>query len=400
MWKKYIRLCSLLFVSLVLAEIARSDDKNHRKIEKKEGKILNLFTVVRFPNTFCSGNNGFNGTCYSSEECSSRSGSNGGSCANGYGVCCTFTLGCGGTSSQNCTYFQSGGQEVGQCRLKICPCGDNICQLRLDFSTFVITGPETTTTTVVVNKCGGKDLFELGQCQTDIFSVTAPGNNAPPVICGTNSGEHMYVDSSDLCNDLGFNIGAGTSTVTRSWTIKITQYDCEYDNLAPDGCHQYFFGPTSDLVKTYNFDGGQHLASQDQNICVRRERGYCQICWSTTAEGDFELSSAMTGATGTAQIAAGMKCCTYGTLCDKTATGFDCALIPSPSNTAGTSLSIAFGGFCGGELSTIAASVIAKTVCSKSVPFNIRFLSDLYETDAEKALNQNGFRLSYTLKSC
>ena len=30
----------------------------------------------------------------------------------------------------------------------------------------------------------------------------------------------------------------------------------------------------------------------------RRERGICQICWSTTAEGDFELTGGMTGATG------------------------------------------------------------------------------------------------------
>ena len=34
------------------------------------------------------------------------------------------------------------------------------------------------------------NFFEIGQCQDDQFSVTAPGNNAPPVICGTNSGEH------------------------------------------------------------------------------------------------------------------------------------------------------------------------------------------------------------------
>ena len=33
-------------------------------------------------------------------------------------------------------------------------------------------------------------FFDVGQCQDDQFSVTAPGNNAPPVICGTNSGEH------------------------------------------------------------------------------------------------------------------------------------------------------------------------------------------------------------------
>ena len=39
--------------------------------------------------------------------------------------------------------------------------------------------------------------------------------------------------------------------------------------MAPDGCTQYFWGQTTDTVKTYNFSGGQHLASQDQNICVR-----------------------------------------------------------------------------------------------------------------------------------
>ena len=39
--------------------------------------------------------------------------------------------------------------------------------------------------------------------------------------------------------------------------------------MAPDGCTQYFFGETTDIVKTFNFSGGQHLASQDQNICVR-----------------------------------------------------------------------------------------------------------------------------------
>ena len=44
--------------------------------------------------------------------------------------------------------------------------------------------------TTSVAKIGSKSVYEKGQCQTDIFSVTAPGNNAPPVICGTNTGEH------------------------------------------------------------------------------------------------------------------------------------------------------------------------------------------------------------------
>ena len=98
---------------------------------------------------------------------------------------------CGDTSSENCTYFQSSGSEVGQCRLKICPCNDNICQLRLDFQNFVINQPKTTATSVShVAHVAAKILYDKLQCQTDIFSVTAPGNNAPPVICGSNSGEH------------------------------------------------------------------------------------------------------------------------------------------------------------------------------------------------------------------
>ena len=30
----------------------------------------------------------------------------------------------------------------------------------------------------------------------------------------------VYVDSADQCNDLGFNLAA-TTTVSRSWTIKV-----------------------------------------------------------------------------------------------------------------------------------------------------------------------------------
>ena len=60
------------------------------------------------------------------------------------------------------------------------------------------------------------------------------------------------------------------------YPFQITQYSCDFNNLAPTGCTQYYFGAQSDTVQTYNFDGGQHLASQNQNICVRRERGNCK----------------------------------------------------------------------------------------------------------------------------
>ena len=118
---------------------------------------------------------GKNGTCYAQDECENKGGTGYGSCAGGYGVCCvctkidfdttnilrnikrfwfllllylrTFsilvTLTCGQQSSENCSYFQSVGGEIGECRVKICPCREHICQLRLDFGSFAINGPST-----------------------------------------------------------------------------------------------------------------------------------------------------------------------------------------------------------------------------------------------------------------
>jgi hypothetical protein len=41
-------------------------------------------------------------------------------------------------------------------------------------------------------------------------------------------------------------------------------------NLAPPGCTQWFFGVNGvNEVKTFNFEGGAHLADQRQNICIR-----------------------------------------------------------------------------------------------------------------------------------
>ena len=65
------------------------------------------------------------------------------------------------------------------------------------------------------------------QCLTDSFSVTNPGGGTNPVLCGTNTGEHMYVDASDACNELNFQLGTNpvgvTGLATRSWSIKATQ---------------------------------------------------------------------------------------------------------------------------------------------------------------------------------
>ena len=40
--------------------------------EEREGKVLSVFNVVTFPNSACGASNGYNGTCYTSSECTTK----------------------------------------------------------------------------------------------------------------------------------------------------------------------------------------------------------------------------------------------------------------------------------------------------------------------------------------
>ena len=166
-----------------------------------------------------------------------------------------------------------------------------------DFNMFVLTGPSTNTNSVskVINGspafAGGIPTSDATQCRTDIFQIT--NQQTLPTICGIMSGEHVYFDASDDCHDLDFSLGetaVDTTLATRQWSIKVSQYSCDYQNLAPSGCDQYFFGSGgTNNVQTFNWDGQKHLASQDQTICVRRESGNCRICWWAAALTDVDL---------------------------------------------------------------------------------------------------------------
>ena len=42
-----------------------------------------------------------------------------------------------------------------------------------------------------------------------------PGHASTPIICGYNSGQHMFVPASEQCNQIHINIDTGTTTTTR-----------------------------------------------------------------------------------------------------------------------------------------------------------------------------------------
>ena len=102
--------------------------------ESKYGKSFSVLNVIRFPNTACQGTGSLNGTCYTSEECTSLSGTASGACASSFGVCCVFSLSCGGSTAANPSYAQissySTTSDSDPCIYKYCKNNADICKLR------------------------------------------------------------------------------------------------------------------------------------------------------------------------------------------------------------------------------------------------------------------------------
>jgi len=380
-------------------------------------RALSVFSVVKFPNSACSSSTaGRNGTCYTSSECTSYSGTASGSCASSFGVCCIFEKTCdGGSVSQNLTYFTSSSRAVGAaCELTICKCATDVCQLRLDFETFVLSDPVTATTiTVGPATAAAGTANSIGQCNVDTFSVTVPGGKTPPVICGTNTGYHMYVHASDQCNELSAVFGSASTATTSAFTIKVTQVLCSSKLKAPQGCLQYFTGE-SGTITTYNYNSGSGvlLGSQDYSVCVRSERTYCAVCYWSTA---FKMSvpNAANGNNGV-----DTQCGSPGINPVFTkGGGFDYIFIAdgqcdSPVSGSVTTTMETNDRYCGTELRCLGAApttavtgTAGQTVCSMNKPFKISVHSDALEyadttTASEGTLaNNRGFSISYYQKT-
>jgi len=361
----------------------------------REGKVLPIFQVVKFPNDVCSGTTR-NGTCYTAEECSVKGGTTDGSCAAGFGVCCVFSLACGGSASQNQTYLVQSSVTTltNPCSYTICPCSSNICRIRFDFTTMVLASAVTGTVTAAPAAVGAAASLNgqlVGDCVDDQFSVTGGLSAGTPTICGTNTGYHMIVDadpSGNTCHKALFAIGGGTTT-SRSWDIKVTQYACgDYDSSGWPGCLQYYTATASN-IQNFGFPPTittvtsqvTHLSNQHYDICIRRGSGYCYICYSPT------IIAAITAAIGTpiiAQISFGVSigstAANPASLISNTCSQ-DWIEIPGADTAAIAAIAVADqtngARICGRVLASITASesndVIAGvgTVCARHLPFRV-----------------------------
>merc|ERR1712241_1541862 len=189
-------------------------------------------------------------------------------------------------------------------------------KLRIDFDTMVLTAPSGVSSTPAA-----ADSITVGDCTVDSLTVSNPGGSTPPTICGYNTGQHMFVPASVACNQINIDIDTGTTSTTRKWQIKVTQYECG-NLMAPEqDCLQYHTA-SSGTIASFNWNTAStsvsssqyHLSSQFYDICIRRKRSYCALCLSpkiagtgTTAATSFGLGA---GSAGPAQTASVGSTCT------------------------------------------------------------------------------------------
>ena len=88
------------------------------------------------------------------------------------------------------------------CTYTFCKTNNDVCKLRIDFDTMVLSPPAGFGTYTPTLPAGASDdSIVVGDCNTDSLTVSNPGGSVPPTICGYNTGQHMFVPASEQVSE-------------------------------------------------------------------------------------------------------------------------------------------------------------------------------------------------------
>jgi len=270
---------------------------------------VSLFSVINFQNLECKGTetDGIIGTCLSSTECSDAGGSSLGNCAAGFGTCCYVrNTDCTATISRNGTYIANDDYPTVLATATAASCvytfqvsgidDGGICQIRLDFQDVVLTPAAN------------------GAVAGTASTITASGGTSgvnPPVISGTLTGQHMYLEVQGTTNPT-VTIAKPATLASNKWDIRTTMIECDSAWKAPKDCTQYFTGNTGNIASfnnncgtgTFNLAGKAELTSQDMRICIRQNAGRSQIIYNAAIDFGVNLDGTADAGVGGAICAA------------------------------------------------------------------------------------------------
>lgn len=364
---------TLPFLAVVCVTLAAVPNKE---------RAFSLFSVVTFPNNECTTaeSTALQGICQTGEECGESGGTQSGNCASGFGVCCFHTTSVAGEITNNLTYIQNTGYPsttgataatAGVATVFTVDGGPSICQVRLDFDDVELQQPSNTG---VCTATTGDQLTVISP------STTLPGIND---LCGTLSGQHMYIhnDGADPAATITVTLGSST-TAGRKWKIKVTQIECDSMSRAPEGCLQYYTGSTGTIS---SFNGASTtnamIINQEYSACIRTEAGMCSFSVTqariTTTPDAFDLVGVDLNPALSTVGNAGTGCATTYIVIPTTN-----ADIPEPK-------------FCGSILSSKDAQTSASAVISDVKPFSIGVVSL-----AALIATTEGFEVNYSQIPC
>uniref|UniRef100_T1IHV2 CUB domain-containing protein n=1 Tax=Strigamia maritima TaxID=126957 RepID=T1IHV2_STRMM len=254
----------------------------------RPGTLFQFFNPVtpqtRGMNLPCEPSNGSkrNGTCITSEQCRTKGGQEAGGCGtNNAGICCLERHACGtaGAITSNSSAFANPENPDTLNDSQACIVtvnrlsnNNNICQIRLDFEEFELAPPRN------------------GRCDTDQFAIL--GVPGIPVLCGSNGGQHIYIDFPTGVNTISLQVVTTGFDYQRKWRIRVSQIECNSPSIAPSGCFQYYTG-TSGSFRSFNYDANFNSGYQRElnyGTCMRRESGFCGIRYTTA--GAFQVGVA------------------------------------------------------------------------------------------------------------
>jgi len=320
--------------------------------------------VVTFPNLECTTimSAEMKGTCLTNDECSARSGQVSGNCASGFGVCCFVTVeDLQGVITQNMTYIQNPGYPTPLAATTTATnyqytfqAQSNTAAIRLDFSTTVLQQPTVAS----------------GACGTDILTTVEASRPATATytLCGTLSGQHMYLENNGGANNLNsLTIALPISTFSRSWKILVRQIEMGNPSIAgrATGCLQWYTG-LSNRVSSFNHANGGTIGvlnDDSYTICVRREGNNDCVQWREAggATDSFALGAAAAAVANAPSEGPGAI---PGNAAAAKAKCFETALIIPDKN-------VLVPAYCGGVLSSVTDQTQGNIVISDEHYINV-----------------------------
>jgi len=358
----------------------------------RDKRAFSLFSVVTFPNEECVTNmEGQRGICLTADECQTDGNVRAmasGNCASGFGVCCFRSVNTyPATITSNLVNIQNADFPMAETALNgaTAPAPinrvvnvqgqGNVCAVKFEFLNVAVAAPSANTVGAV----------NAGTCVTDQILVTTPNRNpgagfVPGALCGTLTGQHMFVDVRPGTNAMAavLNINTGNVAGPRTWQIRIRCIDCNDKARLPptSGCLQYFTG-LAGTITSFNGnlmgDAQMMLINQNYGVCIKRGPGMCGVEF-TQAAGTIDPFGLGAAGAGAGNIGGG-----------KAGVGADC-----------TTQFVTTDGVehCGDIFSSLSGETTAGPVRSDS--FRLQVVSDNSGTSAAGS----GFNLRYRQLPC